>query len=249
MNRIRVPYHLDEHLPDFEMPLATDVTITADLPDADAWARVGAVQLRTRDAVADSVRHGQPPVVVAADCMASLGTLAGLQRAGLDPGVVWLDAHGDVQTMETTGSGYLGGLPLRIAVGYRPELIATRLGLRAIPEQQALLVGARDLDPPEVEYLRHSEIRQLAVTELSAEVLPDGPLYLHLDLDVVDPNEVPNLRFPAPAGPTLADVTEALRHVITTGRVAAIGVACTWCPGSAAAHRIRPYLEAALATG
>jgi arginase family enzyme len=59
----------------------------------------------------------------------------------------WFDAHGDVQTLETTASGYLGGLPLRLLVGYRPELIATGLGLRPVPEHQVLLVGARDLDP------------------------------------------------------------------------------------------------------
>jgi arginase len=247
MNRIRVPYHIDEYLPDLDLPLAPDVTVAAELPDGDAWSRVAAVQLCTRDAVEDSVRRGERPVVVAGDCMASLGTLAGLQRAGLDPGIVWLDAHGDVQTLETTASGYLGGLPLRIAVGYRPELIATRLGLRPVPEHRALLVGARDLDPPEVDYLRQAEIRQFTTAELTAAVLPDGPLYLHVDLDVIDPDEVPRLRFPAPSGPTLADVTETLRRVIATGRVAAICLACTWYPDSAAAQRIGSRLEAALA--
>ena len=73
--------------------------------------------------------------------------MAGLQRAGLDPAVVWFDGHGDVQSLETTTSGYLGGLPLRILVGYRPELIADALGLRPVPEERAVLVDARDLDP------------------------------------------------------------------------------------------------------
>jgi arginase len=53
----------------------------------------------------------------------------------VDAGIVWIDAHGDVQTLETTASGYLGGLPLRLLVGYRPELIADRLGLRPVPER------------------------------------------------------------------------------------------------------------------
>jgi arginase len=247
MHRIRVPYHIDEYLPDLDLPLASDITVAAELPEGDAWSRVAAVQSGTRDAVDGSVRRGERPVVVAGDCMASLGTLAGLQRAGLDPGIVWLDAHGDVQTLETTTSGYLGGLPLRIAVGYRPELIATRIGLRAVPEHRVLLVGARDLDPPEVDYLRQAEIRQLTTAELTAAVLPDGPLYLHVDLDVVDPDEVPGLRFPAPSGPALADVTETLRRVLATGRVAAIGLACTWYPDSAAAQRIGARLEATLA--
>jgi arginase family enzyme len=81
-------------------------------------------------------------VVVSGDCTTALGTVAGLQRPGADPGIVWFDAHGDVQTLETTASGYLGGLPLRLLAGYRPELIAAPLGLRPVPERQILLAGA-----------------------------------------------------------------------------------------------------------
>jgi arginase len=247
MNRILVPYHIDEYLPDFDVPLDTEITVTVELSDGDTWSRVAAVQERVRDAVAGSVRDGHRPVVVSGDCMVSLGILAGLQQAGVDAGIVWLDAHGDVQTMETTSSGYLGGVPLRIAVGYRPELIAARLGLRAVAENRALLVGARDLDPPEAEYLRNCAIGQYTLAELTADVLPVGPLYLHVDLDVIDPDHVPRLRFPAPSGPTPADVAEKLRVLVATNRVAAIGLACTWYPGGDAGRRIRPYVEAALA--
>ena len=128
------------------------------------------------------------------------------QRAGSVAGIVWLDAHGDVQTLETTASGYLGGLPLRLLVGYRPELIAARLGLRPVPEQQVLLVGARDLDPPEVSYLDSAPVRRAQVADLDRAVLPDGPVYLHIDLDVIDSAEIPGLRFPAPGGPGPARV-------------------------------------------
>src|SRR5207248_10008289 len=120
------------------------------------------------------------------DCTTALGTVAGLQRAGIDPAVVWLDAHGDVQTLETTTSGYLGGLALRLLLGYRPELIASRLGLRPVPEQNVVLAGARDLDPPEVAYLETSGIRRAEVTGLDPAIAADGPLYLHIDLDVID---------------------------------------------------------------
>src|SRR5207237_1135173 len=87
--------------------------------------------------VAGTVAAGDRPTVVSADCTTSLGTVAGLQHAGLDPGIVWFDGHGDVQTLETTASGYLGGFPLRILVGYRPELIADALRLRPAPEARA----------------------------------------------------------------------------------------------------------------
>jgi arginase len=161
--------------------------------------------------------------------------------------IVWFDAHGDVQTLETTTSGYLGGLPLRLLVGYRPELIAAQLGLRAVPERQVILVGARDLDPPEVSYLAGAQIRRSEVGRLDAAGLPGGPLYVHLDLDVIDPAQLPGLRLPVPGGPSPAQVTGALNALLGTGRVAAIGIACTWHPGHSAAAAIRQHLDAALA--
>ena len=247
MTVIGVPCHLDEYLPGLDVPLAADTVISPDMPSGDIWDRLAALYARVADAVAEAARTGARPVVVSGDCTTALGTMAGLQRAGIDAGIAWLDAHGDLQTLETTTSGYLGGLPLRLLVGYRPELIAARLGLRAVPERQVTLVGARDLDPPEVSYLAGAQIRRCEVGEVDAAGLPGGPLYVHLDLDVIDPAELPGLRYPAPGGPGPAQVADALRAALGTGRVAAVGIACTWYPGHAAAARIRPFLEAAFA--
>ena len=155
---------------------------------------------------------------------------------------MWFDAHGDVQTLETTTSGYLGGMPLRMLVRYRPELMARPLGLRPVAERQVALVDARDLDPPELSYLERSEIRRLRVEDVHARDLPDGPIYLHVDIDVVDPAELPGLRFPAPDGPGLDAVAAALHRVRKTGRVAALGLACTWHAGHGAAAVMRPHL-------
>jgi arginase len=182
---LRVPYHLDEYLPDLDFPLEADREVTADLPRGGDWERLGALYSVVADAVAEAA--ARCPVVLSGDCTTSLGTMAGLQHAGADPGIVWFDAHGDVQTLETTASGYLGGLPLRLLVGYRPELIAAGLGLRPVAEDRVLLVGARDLDLPEVSYLRGSRIRRAEAAELDAAMLPEGPLYLHADLAVIDP--------------------------------------------------------------
>ena len=177
---------------------------------------------------------------MSADCTTALGTMAGLQRAGVMAGIVWLDAHGDVQTLETTSSGYLGGIPLRVLAGYRPELIAARLGLAPVPEPEIALVGARDLDPPEADYLAGAQIRQLPVAGPAAAALPAGPLYLHLDLDVIDPAAVPGLLFPAPGGPAPREVMAALARVLATGRVAAVGIGCTWSAGHGAAAAVGP---------
>jgi arginase len=242
---IGVPYHLDEYLPGLDVPLAADTVISPEMPSGDVWDHLAALYASLADAVAEAAGTGARPVVVSGDCTTALGTMAGLQRAGIDAGIAWLDAHGDLQTLETTTSGYLGGLPLRLLAGYRPELIAGRLGLRAVPERRITLVGARDLDPPEAAYLAGAQIRQARVEELDTGDLPAGPLYLHVDLDVVDPAELPGLRYPAPGGPGPARVAGALRAALGTGRVAAVGLACTWYPGRSAAARIRPYLEAA----
>src|SRR5262249_26353729 len=132
-------------------------------------------------------------------------------------------------------------------VGYRPELIADQLGLTAVAEDRVTLVGARDLDPPELEYLAGSAIRRYEVRDLTGDRLPAGPLYLHVDLDVVDSAQLPGLRFPAPDGPDPALLASALRRVLATGRVAAVGLACTWYPGHHAADRLREYLQPVLA--
>jgi arginase len=242
---IRVPYHLDQHLPDLDVPFRADQEISADLPDGDAWERLAVLYAAVARAVTEAAVLGTAPVVVSGDCTTALGTVAGLQRGGVNAGIVWFDAHGDVQTLETTASGYLGGLPLRLLVGYRPELIADDLGLWPVPEDRVLLVGARDLDPPEVTYLADARIRRCQVTDLDPAGLPYGPLYVHIDLDVIDPVGLPGLRYPAPGGPGLGDVAGALRMLLATGRVAAVGIACTWHPGHGAAAAIGPALDAA----
>ena len=77
--------------------------------------------------------------------------------------------------------------------------------------------------------------------------LSDGPLYVHVDLDVIDAAQLPSLRYPTPGGPDAGQVADALSLLFGTGRVAAVGIACSWFPGHGAARLITPYLEIALA--
>jgi arginase len=245
---IGVPYHLDEYLPDLDFTPEPAELVTADLPDGEEWSRLAVLYAEVARAVARS-RAGGRPVVVSGDCLTALGTVAGLQATGADPAIVWFDAHGDVQTPETTSSGYQAGMVLRLLTGYRPELIAGRLGLRPVPENRIVLVDARDLDPPEATYLDQSQICRRQVTDLAAADLPDGPLYVHVDLDVIDAAQLPSLRYPPPGGPDAGQVADALGMLLSTGRVAAVGIACTWFPGHATARLVAPYLEIALAAG
>lgn len=246
MTRILVPYHLDEHRPGLDVPYPADVTVTRELDGDDLWGRVVPLYGEVAEAVAADVRAGKVPLVMSGDCMVSQAVVAGVQRAtGGAPSIVWFDAHGDVQTLETTTSGYLGGMPLRMLAGYRPELVADGLGLAPVPEDRIVLVDGRDLDPPERDYLAASDIRQVFTAELDAEQVPPGPVYLHVDLDVVDGAELPGLLFPTPGGPSAGEVGQALRRVLDTGRVAAVGLGCTWHEGQdgqGAADRVRAAL-------
>jgi arginase len=246
---IGVPYHLDEYLPALDLTPEPAELITPELPAGDVWPRLEVLYAAVARAVTRSRAGGGRPMVVSGDCLTALGTVAGLQAAGDDPAIVWFDAHGDVQTLETTSSGYLGGLPLRMLAGYRPELIASRLGLKPVPEDRIVLTGARDLDPPEAAYLDQARIRRRQVADLAVADLPDGPLYVHVDLDVIDAAQLPGLRYPAPAGPDAGQVADAVGMLLGTGLVAAVGIACTWFPGHGAARLLAPYLEIALAGG
>lgn len=229
MPTITVPYHLDEPLPTLPR---TGRVIEPDLPPGPLPGRLVALY----DAVASEVARqvaapAQQPVSVASgDCTTSLGVLAGLQRAGVDPAIVWFDAHGDFNTTETTESGYVGGMPLAMAVGRDDLQIAEGLGLAAVDERRVVLLDARDLDAREADLLAHSDLRVIREMRLRAADLPAGPIYLHLDLDVVDPAALPGLRYPAPGGPGVAAVRAAVHEVLSTGRVVAVGLACTWHP-------------------
>jgi arginase len=239
MLTVSVPYHLDEQVGGFA-PGPVDVTVAAELPDGGPWSRMAVLY----DQVASVVAGAREPVtVLSGDCTTSLGVLAGLQRAGHDPSVVWLDAHADFQTEATTASGYLGGMPLALATGVGELTLPRLLGLHAV--RAAMLVGARDVDPPEEVLLAASTVRRRPVDDLGR--LPDGPLYLHVDLDVCDPAEVPDLLYPAPGGPALETVLDALRQVVATGRVAAVGLALTWRPSSRHAARQQAVRDAARA--
>lgn len=165
--------------------------------------------------------HPRPALVLAGNCNSCLGTLAGLE----DPGIVWFDAHGDFNTPETTVSGALEGMSLAIATGHcHPELMAS-----PVAEENVVLAATRSLDPLEEVRLRASRVKLAAldalpraVDELAGRV---GTIYLHLDLDVLDPSISPGVNFSEPGGISPEQLFGAVRHVMGAGKLGAVAIA------------------------
>jgi arginase len=183
-----------------------------------------------RDAVAGAARAGRRPVSVAGDCIAAIGVLAGLQEAGIQPTVIWFDAHGDFNTWDTTPSGFLGGMPLAMIVGRGEQTMPQGAGLEIVPESRVILSGARDLDPGEREAVAGSGITHLEhVADLLNMELPEGPLYVHFDADVLDAAAAPAMYYPTPDGPDAETLRRVFERLAQTGRIAAASIS-TWAP-------------------
>jgi arginase len=153
--------------------------------------------------------------------------------------MVFVDAHGDFNTPETTLSGMLGGMPVAIAAGQCLTRMRIKTGLEpAVPTRHIVEVCVRDTDPLEQELLDRSEIQQLTLEDVrtrSANLhaaikrLSESTdvIYIHVDMDGLDPREVPGHPLTVPGGPTSLELAAALTEVFKYEKVAAFGVAST----------------------
>ncbi len=156
------------------------------------------------------------------DCGIELVPVSWLNRACEGRlALVWLDAHGDLNTPETSPSKHLHGMPLRLLLSGPPHPFSSICFSRLHPSQ-VLLAGTRALDDPEDRYLQESGIRLLPVAALEADpstlscaaVLRGARgVYLHIDLDVLDPAESPDVLCPAPGGLRLETLRSMVRSI------------------------------------
>lgn len=174
---------------------------------------------RVAETVAEAGARGSFPLALAGNCMTSIGVVAG---TGRDVGVVWLDAHADFNTPETSSSGFADGMGLAVltGTGWR-TLRETVPGYRAVPEENVVLVGVRDVDPAESERLAASAVQVIAPGDVPNRVgealdrlraRADG-VYLHVDLDVLDPSEGRANEYAAPGGLPAAEVERIVAAV------------------------------------
>jgi arginase len=228
---ILTPFYLDEYLPGLTALAQPGGRINKpELPEGNKQVRMGALYQPLAQAVDEAAWRGERPVSLAGDCCTAIGVLAGLQRAGIDPLLVWFDAHGDFNTWETTPSGFLGGMPLAMLVGRGEATIADAVDLRPLPEAQVILTDARDLDPGERLALEGSDVAHLPdVTDLLDHPMEDRPLYVHFDTDTVDPVDAPAMNYLAEGGPSADELSQVFRALAATGRVVAASLS-SWSP-------------------
>ncbi len=208
------------------------------------WQRLALANNHLGEIVASRIREGVMPVGLLANCSSLMGMLAGVQHSGptnrpLRVGLMWIDAHGDFNTPETTLSGMLGGMPVAISAGLGLTRLRMVSGLDpALPPSYITMAGVRDTDPLEQELLDRYRIAMIT----SAELMEPGIaikqqmarlsqitdiIYVHIDMDVLDPREVPGHGLAVPGGPSSLELASALTLMFSYPKVAALGIAST----------------------
>jgi arginase len=207
------------------------------------WNRMALANANFADAVREGSHDDVITIGLEANCNNLLGMLAGLKYdsdgSARRVGLVFIDAHGDFNVPETTLSGMLGGMPVAVAAGHALHNIRKTTGLaEPLPMSHIVWGGVRDLDPLEADRFAEYEVRQFSVQdirELSANLkkqmrdLSDrvDVIYVHIDMDVLDPAEVPGHNLTVDDGPSSEDLAAALTLMFENPKATALGIAST----------------------
>lgn len=181
--------------------------------------------------------NGALCIVLEGDCTAAPAVVAGLGGDGR-VGLLWIDSHGDFNTPETTPSGMLGGMPVAVATARCHPNWQRAVGLEApLRDDDVVLAGIRDLDPPERAALEASQVEVIeaqgdshgegarlaeAVARLSRDV---AALYVHVDVDVLNPESASGFTMPVPGGPNGDELAAMVALAMRGGKVSALGIA------------------------
>jgi arginase len=185
------------------------------------------------DAVTAALQDGEFPLVLGGDHSIALGSITGVARVHRDIGVIWVDAHGDFNTHETTPSGNIHGMILGALAGLgHPSLTGIGGWSPKINTRSIVIVGARDLDPREQELLREHKIHVFTMTDIDqrgmSEVIEQAVevasqashgFHLSLDMDSLDPREAPGVGTPVRGGLTYREAHLAMEVVAASGRM------------------------------
>jgi arginase len=227
----------------------------------DTVTNLGRIAARTSAAVREGLRDGGFVLVLEGDCTHAVGPIGGLERVYGPAGVVWFDAHGDLHTMATTTSGYLGGMPYAVALGWDLDDWRLTAGLKTpIRPEAAALLGTSDLDVAEVVALSQHPLLHIPADDMGdpgtgrriASALRDRAeeavsWYLHIDVDVAGPVEVPGGMTPTPHWPPRKCLIESVAAAAATVETRVLGLATYNPAGDPLRRGARFGLDVALA--
>jgi arginase len=194
-------------------------------------------------AVADKIKAvldaGCLPFIVGGDDSALMGIIEGLRRSlGPTIGMVYMDAHGDFNTPETTPSGMIGGMDVAIVAGRGPKRLAAMFEHPPLlPEENIVLLGVRDLDPLEAKALAESKVRvyprekikSQGAEKTAEEILRHleshcSCVYLHVDLDVLDTSVFSAQGLPVPDGLSKEEFQSILKLLARSGKLCGVAL-------------------------
>ncbi len=177
--------------------------------------------------VEDVLRRDAFPLVLGGDHSIAIGTLAGAYRARkVQPGLLWIDAHGDINTPMTSPSGNVHGMPVSIA-----------LEEHSIVAERTVLLGLRDVDAGEKERIRALGVRAFTMTDidklgmervmdeaLAVATAGGAPIHVSFDMDGIDPTEAPGVGTPVRGGLTYREAQLAMEMVADAGRLGSLEI-------------------------
>lgn len=212
--------------------------VEVSVPNSICWAEHGSapkcvpeiteVSLQVAEAVEEAMSNDSIPVTIGGDHSLAIGSIAGVsnyyRKRQENFGLVWFDAHGDINTPDTTSSGNVHGMPLAVSLGYGDKRMVDLLGFSPkVQPNRSVLIGIRDLDPPEremidqsgitpytirdIDHLGLSRVTDLAVSSLGSDI---AGLHLSFDIDVIDPDVAPGVSTAAPGGLNYRESLHAL---------------------------------------
>jgi len=192
---------------------------------------------RVAQLVTQSVEEGLQPVVLGGDHSVAIGTLGGLARVYGPGGVLWIDAHGDLNRPETSPTGNVHGMPLAAALGFAgPEFESEAWTFPAVSPNRVALVATRSLDPAEADLLSEldvevytmSDVDRLGVERVIRQALAHiaGPGFVHvsLDMDALEPDIAPGVGTPVRGGLSYREAHLAMELVAESGLAGSLEV-------------------------
>jgi arginase len=205
-------------------------------PPAHHATEIVRVATELADVVAEIEREKAFPLVIGGDHSIGMGTLAGIAAAGRRPGVIWIDAHGDINTPDTTPSGNVHGMPFAVALGLAGAPFPAKLR-GSVSGGSSALLATRSLDDGERDNIKKAGVTAItmadidrmgmgAAMERAIAIASKGDgIHLSLDMDAIDPDEAPGVGTPVRGGLTYREAQLAMEMLAASGKLRSLEVA------------------------